>query len=237
MTKKKLVLVPGLLCNGALWAHQITHLSEIADVIVADTLQDDSVEAMAHRLLEAVDGTFSIAGLSMGGYVAQAVLREAPERVERLALLDTSARADSEEQHRRRRGLIQLAKMGKFKGVTPRLLPMLIHPDRLEEDALSGAVMEMAAEVGQDAFVQQQTAIINRPDNRPDLTRIGVPTLVICGRQDEITPLELSQEIAAGINKARLCIIEDCGHLSSMERPQAVTALMRDWLENSGLAV
>lgn len=232
MTKTKLVLVPGLLCNGALWAHQIGNLKDIAEIVIAETAQDDCVDAIADRLLQSVDGSFALAGLSMGGYVAQAVMRKAPERIERLALLDTSARADSEEQHRRRRGLIQLAKMGKFKGVTPRLLPMLIHPDRMEEDALTGAVMEMASEVGQEAFVSQQTAIINRPDNRPNLAGIDIPTMVICGRQDEITPLELSNELAAGIPGARLCIIEDCGHLSSMERPQAVTALMRDWLLN-----
>lgn len=230
MTKQTLVLVPGLLCNGALWAHQITHLNDVANVVIADTLQDDNVDAMAGRLLATVEGEFAIAGLSMGGYVAQAVMRQAPERVSRLALLDTSARADSQEQYRRRKGLIQLARMGKFKGVTPRLLPMLIHPDRMEEGDLTGAVMEMAAEVGQDAFIQQQTAIIDRPDNRPNLGRVDVPTLVICGRQDEITPLELSEEIAASVSGARLSIIEDCGHLSSMERPQAVTALLRDWL-------
>lgn len=230
MTKQKLVFVPGLLCNGALWAHQIVYLKDIADIVVADTLHDDSVDVMAERLLDAVEGSFSLAGLSMGGYVAQAVMRLAPDRVDRLALLDTSARADSQEQHRRRRGLIQLAKMGKFKGVTPRLLPMLIHPDRMKDDDLTGAVMEMASEVGQEAFVRQQTAIIDRPDNVAALSRITVPSMVICGRQDEITPLHLSEELAGGIPGARLCIIEECGHLSSMERPHAVTALLRDWL-------
>lgn len=227
---EKLVLVPGLLCNEKLWHHQIEHLSEIAEITVADTLQDDDVDAMADRILTTVEGRFSIAGLSMGGYVAQAVARRAPDRIIRLALLDTSPRDDSDNQRRRRKGLIQLAKMGKFKGVTPRLLPVLIHPDRMEDNALTELVMDMAAEVGQDAFVRQQTAILGRPDNRDNLGDISVPTLVVCGRQDEVTPLELSEEISDRVPNARLAVIEQCGHLSSVERPHAVTALLRDWL-------
>lgn len=230
MTSSNLLLVPGLLCNGELWAHQTRYLSDIAEISIADTLSHDSVEDMAEHILEKAPGNFCLAGLSMGGYIAQEIVRQAPERVEKLALLDTSARPDSDEQRRRRKGLISLARTGKFKGVTPRLLPLLIHEDRLEDEELTEAIMEMAADVGQDAFLRQQTAILGRPDSRADLISIQVPTLVVCGRQDELTPLDLSEEMAAGIPDARLCIIEECGHLSTMERPFAVTALMRDWL-------
>ena len=230
MSNEKLVLVPGLLCDERLWQHQIRYLSDIADITIGDTFKDSSVGDMARRILNQVEGEFSLAGLSMGGYVAQEIIRQAPERVNRLALLDTSARRDNELQARRRRGLINLAAMGKFKGVTPRLLPMLIHPDRIEDEDLTGTVMAMAAHVGQSRFVDQQTAILNRPDGLGDLPNIDIETMVICGRQDEITPLELSEEIAGEVPSARLCVIEECGHLSSMERPQAVTALMRDWL-------
>ncbi|MDX1738339.1 MAG: alpha/beta fold hydrolase [Alphaproteobacteria bacterium] len=232
MTKTPLVLIPGLLCDARLWTHQQNNLSDIADIHIGDTLQDESVGAMAERILDAAPERFALAGLSMGGYVSFEILRQAPERVTKLALLDTASRPDSDEQKRRRRGLISLTSKGKFKGVTPRLLPMLIHPERMEDETLTQTIMDMAQNVGQAAFVRQQTAILNRPDSRENLQDIKVPTLVICGRQDELTPVAISEETRAGIPDARLCIIEDCGHLSSLERPQATTALMRDWLEN-----
>lgn len=130
MPDRHLVLLPGLLCDHALWAHQAEHLSGIADVMIGDLSRDDSIVAMAERILEEAPDTFALAGLSMGGYVAQEIMRQEPERVERLALIDTQARADSAEQVKTRKDLIRIAGMGKFKGVTPRLLPNLIHHDR-----------------------------------------------------------------------------------------------------------
>lgn len=115
----------------------------------------------------------------------------------------------------------------------PRLLPLLIHPDRQADEALAGAVMKMAERVGQDAFLRQQKAIMGRPDSRGDLGGFDLPTLVLCGRQDALTPLEMHEEMAASIPCARLCVVEESGHLSPMERPQAVTALMRGWLLRS----
>jgi len=140
----------------------------------------------------------------MGGYVAQEIMRQAPERVDRLALVDTSSRPDTPEALKRRRGLIELAMKGKFKGVTPRLLPLLIHPDRLEDHPLTDVVMGMAERIGQEVFVQQQNAIMGRVDGRPDLAKIAVPTVVICGREDALTPMDVQEEIAAGIPGARL---------------------------------
>ena len=174
---------------------------------------------------------FALAGLSMGGYCAQEILRQAPERVLRLALLDTSARADTDEQRARRRGLIELAQKGQFKGVTPRLLPLLIHPDRLEDTDLTTVVTGMAERIGRDAFLRQQKAIMDRPDGRADLAVVGCPTLVLCGREDALTPLELHEEMVRLIPDARLEIVEQCGHLSTIERPDAVNAALRRWLE------
>jgi pimeloyl-ACP methyl ester carboxylesterase len=186
---------------------------------------------MARRVLaEAPPGRFALAGLSMGGYVAQAILREAPERVERVALLDTSAMADTPEQSTRRRGLIDLAEKGDFKGVTPRLLPLFVHPDRLSDKPLTDAVMAMTERVGKDAFLRQQRSIMGRPDNRPNLPKIDCPALVICGRQDQMTPLSWNEEIAGLIPGARLEIIENCGHLTTMERPWETSVAMRQWL-------
>jgi pimeloyl-ACP methyl ester carboxylesterase len=231
INKLPLVLVPGLLCDAALWRGQVEDLADIAQPWIADVTRDDSMTAMARRVLaEAPSGRFALAGLSMGGYVAQAILREAPERVERLALLDTSAMADTPEQSVRRRGLIDLAEKGDFKGVTPRLLPLFVHPDRLSDKALTDEVMAMTERVGKDAFLRQQRAIMGRPDNRPNLPKIDCPTLVICGRQDQMTPLDWNADIAALVPGARLEIIEDCGHLTTMERPWETSVALRQWL-------
>ena len=126
--KTPLLFLPGLLCDHQLWGHQIDSLSDIADMTVADLTQDDSMTDMAARALEGAPPTFALAGLSMGGYVAQEILRQAPERVTRLALVDTSPYADTNEQSERRKGFIEQVKQGQFRGVTSRLLPMLIQP-------------------------------------------------------------------------------------------------------------
>ncbi|HEV8014755.1 MAG TPA: alpha/beta fold hydrolase [Stellaceae bacterium] len=231
MNKPSLAFIPGLLCDAALWRGQVEDLADMAEPWVGDVTRDDSVTAMAQRVLAAAPpGPLAIAGLSMGGYVAQAIARLEPQRVQRLALLDTSARADTPEQTARRRGLIELAEKGEFQGVTPRLLPVFLHPDRLGDEPLTAAVMAMTARVGKDAFLRQQRAIIGRIDNRPNLPAINCPTLVLCGRQDQLTPLALSEEMAALIPGARLAVIEDSGHLSTMERPWEVSVALRQWL-------
>jgi pimeloyl-ACP methyl ester carboxylesterase len=225
-----LALLPGLLCDGALWRAQVAGLAGLADCRVADFTSQDSVAAMATSVLETMPERFALAGLSMGGYVAFEVLRRAPGRVTRLALLDTSARADTPEQSSRRRGLVELAQKGRFKGVPERLLPLLIHAERLGESELPAAVTAMALRIGRDAFLRQQSAIMGRPDSRADLVRIACPTLVLCGRQDALTPLARHTEMAAGIARSRLVVVEDCGHLAPMERPAEVTAALKAWL-------
>jgi pimeloyl-ACP methyl ester carboxylesterase len=230
MTSRHLVLLPGLLCDAALWRHQIDTLTDLCQPWVADLTQDDSLSAMAERVLDAAPRTFCLAGLSMGGYVAQEIMRRAPERVERLALIDTNARADTAAQVQTRQELIRLSETGKFKGVTPRLLPNLIHPSRLKDPAVADVVLAMAERVGQEAFKRQQKAIMGRVDGRGDLPAIRVPTLVMCGRQDAISSLELHVEMAGAIPNARLVVIEDCGHLAPLERPYAASAVLRYWL-------
>jgi len=226
----QLVLIPGLLCNRELWAHQAENLAHLAQITVADVTLDDSISDMARRVLSDVSGTCSLAGLSMGGYVAQEIMRQAPDRVSRLALLDTSARPDTEEQRRRRRGLIELSTRGQFKGVTPRLLPLLIHPDRLDDSLLVGRITAMAEDVGQAGFVRQQTAIMGRIDGRLSLPDIRCPTVVIGGADDQITPPPVMAEIAALVPGASHHVLAECGHLATMEAPEAVTSIMADWL-------
>ncbi|HEX7969884.1 MAG TPA: alpha/beta fold hydrolase [Stellaceae bacterium] len=228
--KNPLVLLPGLLCDAALWQPQMAALADIAEAAVADLARDDSLPAMARRVLGMAPPRFALAGLSMGGYLAQEIMRQAPERVTRLALLDTSARTDTPEQAARRRGFIELAQKGEFKGITPRMLPVYLHPDHLGDAALTGAVIAMAERIGKDGYLRQQKAIMGRPDGREDLKRITVPTLVLCGRQDQATPYELNAEIASLIPGATFVAIEHCGHISTLEKPAEVTAAMRRWL-------
>jgi len=229
--KIPLLLLPGLLCDARLWAHQLDTLSDIAHMSVADLGLDDSMGGMATRVLAAAPPTFALAGLSMGGYVAQEILRQAPERVSRLALIDTSPYADTGDQTARRRGFIEQVREGQFRGVTSRLLPMLIHEDRIADDDLTGAVRGMAESVGKDAFIRQQTAIMGRIDGLDDLAHVHCPTLVLCGRQDALTPVEVHEIMAEAISGAALVVIEDSGHLSPMERPRAVSAALRYWLQ------
>ena len=226
----KLILCPGLLCDPALWRAQIDGLQDCTTLHVADFTTDDSITAMAERVLDAAPDTFALAGLSMGGYVAQEIVRQAPERVSRLALLDTSARVDSETVSRRRQDFIALAGRGRFRGVTPKLMPLLIHPERLDDAALTDDIQAMAERVGGDAFLRQQKAIQARVDGREDLRRIRCPALVLCGREDQLTPLDAHIEMAENIPGADLVVLGRCGHMSTMERPGDVTAALRNWL-------
>ena len=233
MPADTLVLIPGLLNDAELWSRQIEVLDDLVDRIhVPDTTRHETIEPIAAEILEEVDGDFAIAGLSMGGYVALEVLRQAPERVERLALVDTSARRDSDEQRRRRTGLIELAQKGRFKGVTPRLLPLLVHESRLEDSAVTRPIFDMAARIGKDGFIRQQMAILSRADSRELIASVRVPTLIVCGRQDQLTPLELSEEMAAAIPGARLHVVETCGHLPALEHPQETGHQLRTWMES-----
>lgn len=230
MTREPLVLLPGLLCDAALWAAQAAALADVAEISIADLTRAESLAEMARQVLDGAPPRFALAGLSMGGYLAFEIMRAAPQRVTRLALLDTSARPDTPERAQQRRDFIRLARSGGFRGLTPRLLPQWVHADRMKDPAFVEAVTSMTLRVGRDAFIRQQTAILGRPDSRPGLSRIRVPALVLCGRQDLATPVEVAREIAADIDDARLVIVEECGHLAPMEKPAEVEAAMRLWL-------
>ncbi|GAA4258164.1 alpha/beta fold hydrolase [Azospirillum formosense] len=225
-----LVLLPGMPLDAALWEHQTGHLADVAEPAVGDLTGQDSMATLAAAVLAQAPERFALAGLSMGGYVAFEILRQAPERVAKLALLDTSARPDTPEQTATRQDAVRLVGQGRLRQVMAAGMPRLVHPDRTGEPALVDSVQAQAQRIGPEGYVRQQTAIMSRPDSRPGLGAIACPTLVLCGRQDAITPPALHEEMAEGIPGARLVLIEDCGHLSAMERPQAVTALLRQWL-------
>ncbi|CUA85938.1 Pimeloyl-ACP methyl ester carboxylesterase [Chelatococcus sambhunathii] len=227
------MLVPGLNCTGTLFAPQIRALSGKRTVTVAENRLDDTLEGMARRLLAAAPERFALGGLSMGGYVALAVMRLAPERVTRLALLDTTARPDTEEASANRRRLIALAEQGRFEEVHPVLWQRLVARRRLADKLLEGEVRRMMVETGAQAFIRQQRAIMARPDARPDLPLITVPTLVLVGEEDEITPPSVAEEMATAIPASSLVVVPGCGHLSTMERPDAVNAALAAWLQRN----
>ena len=225
-----LLLVPGLLCSPRLFVPQAASFGGRRTIVVGCHTRSDRMEAIAQQILADAPQRFALAGLSMGGYIAMAMMRAAPERVTRVAFLDTSARADPPEREADRRNLIEIARTQGVRKVQGLLMPRLIHPSRLGERDLVDATLAMADETGFDAFVRQQEAIIARPDSRPSLANIHCPVLVLCGEQDLQTPPEIAREIAAATPGAKLVVVPECGHLSTLERPDAVNAALAAWL-------
>ncbi len=226
-----LVLIPGLSCDARLYAPQWPALAPGRPILVAQHDRDESLGDIAERLLAVAPARFALCGLSMGGYAAFEVMRRAPERVTRLALLDTSAKPATPETNAPREQMIALAQKGAFDNVTTLLWQRLVAPARLSDEALRLDVRAMAEAVGADGFVRQQRAIMGRPDSRPGLGAIRVPTLVLVGEEDLITPPSEAREIAAGIGAgARLVTLPGCGHLATLEQPEAVTRALLAWL-------
>jgi pimeloyl-ACP methyl ester carboxylesterase len=225
-----LVLVPGLLCSARLYAPQVAALWPHGPVIVADHRRDSAMDAIAARILADAPPRFALTGLSMGGYIAFAMLRQAPERIARLALLDTSARPDTAEQSALREKFIGMAQDGKLGDIVDALTPRFLHRNQQGNEVLKRIVRDMAADTGADAFVREQRAIMSRPDSRALLATIKCPTLVLVGDGDELTPPDLAREICAGISGARLVVVPECGHLSTLEKPDAVNAALAEWL-------
>lgn len=228
-----LLFLPGLLEDADCFAAQIEALGAGATSVVADLTSADTMEALAREALkQAPAGPLAIVGHSMGGYVALEIMRRAPERVARLALLNSHARADTAEASENRRRLMALADKD-FPGVIATLLPKLMTEEHLRDSLLAGTVSEMALAVGKEAFIRQERAIIGRADSRPHLGKIACKTLVVAAREDALMPLSLLEELASGIRGAELTIIEASGHLASLEQPEAVTAALKHWLEDS----
>lgn len=230
-----LILLPGLVCDGRMWAPQSASLADVAQASVGDLTVADNMSALAASVLaQAPAEKFALAGLSMGGYVALEIMRQAPERVLGLALLDTTANPDTAEATQHRHKAIARARHD-FSGVLIDLLPKLVHPAQLHDNAISGMLLTMGEKVGKEVFARQQTAIIGRIDSRPWLNQIRCPTLVLCGREDTLTPLPVHEEMAASIDGAQLIVIEHCGHISTLGQPGAVSKALRQWLSRVAL--
>lgn len=230
MARPTLVLLPGLLNTGSIFDLVRARLGDTVDLITPDLHPYDSMSAMANAVLNAAPQRFSLGGFSMGGYVCFEILRRAPERVERLALIDTQAAPDTTEATTRRRGMIEQTRIGRFHGLQPSLLPTLVHPSQLSNPAVVDPILAMAATVGPEGFVREMRAIMARPDSRPQLVDVAVPTVVISGRQDRSIPLARAEEMAADISHSQLVVIEECGHMAPLEKPDEVAAALRRWL-------
>jgi pimeloyl-ACP methyl ester carboxylesterase len=231
MNRANLLFLPGLLENEEAFTEVIGGLSQSVDCRVADLTASDSIAGLARDALkQAPAGPLLLAGHSMGGYVALEIMRQAPERVAKLALLNTNARPDSAESTENRRRLMALAEKD-FPAVAQALMPKILLAKHQKDPLLTATVVSMADAIGPEAFKRQQLAIIGRIDSRPHLKGIRVPTRVIAARGDAIMPVEILKELSDGITGARLTIVEDSGHMASIEQPQAVLAAMKEWVE------
>jgi len=225
-----ILLVPGLVSSPRIFAPVVPDLWRFGPVTVANHIRDDNMGAIARRILAEAPPRFALAGHSMGGYIAFEIMRQAPERVAKLALINTQARPDTAEATARRRGMMARATAGEYRAVLDELFPGFVHPSRRADSALRQLVYDMGEDVGPDAFVRQQQAVIGRPDSRPVLAWIKCPTLVLTGDEDHTIPNALSAEMAGGIHGAKLVVLPRCGHLPQPEQPQATADALVEWL-------
>jgi pimeloyl-ACP methyl ester carboxylesterase len=224
------VFIPGQLCNERLWTAERAAVGALAPVSVAVQRDHDSVGGLAHAVLADAPETFSIVSHGMGGFVAFEILRQAPSRVASVVLMSTLAQNDTPAQTARREGYLRLVEAGQFAQVVEERLPILFRPESAKDAQLVGVARLMAEETGPETFLRQQRAIMSRPDSRPDLPRMSCPVLLLYARQDGIATLKHQQDMLAGFPDARLEIIEDCGHLMTLERPEATSRIVADWI-------
>lgn len=223
------VLVPGLNCDARMYAGIANAIWPHGSVTIASHLVGTTMAEIAATILAAAPPTFGLAGFSMGGYIVFEMLRQAPDRVTKLALLDTTARPDTAEATENRRRLIALAEKGRFLEAFGTTHPKSVHPDNAGNEDIYAVNRGMAEAVGPERYVIHQRAIISRVDSRPDLAGIKVPTLVLVGEGDQITPPDAAKEMHQGIAGSRLAVIPRAGHMSPIEQPSAVQSPMRDW--------
>jgi len=227
-----ILLVPGLGGTPRIYAPVMPALWRFGPVTVANHIRDDNMAAIARRILAEAPPRFALAGHSMGGYIAFEIMRQAPERVTRLALLNTQARPETPEALERRRAIIKGIEAGGFDAGIDTLYPILVHPSRRDDAALKKIVRDMGADIGPEAYVRQLIAVMGRADSRPTLAAIACPTLVLTSDHDNTISNSLSVEIVDGVPGAKLVTIPDCGHLSQIEQPQTVADAMVEWLRS-----
>lgn len=226
-------LLPGLLCDERVWLHQSENLSDLVDIRVADFRDMDSFDIMAAAVLEQAPERFYLAGHSMGGRVAMQILNIAPERVIKLALMDTGVHPPKPGEKDRRQVLIDLALEKGMPELARAWGTPMVHPDRHRDAAFMQALFDMVESNTVESYQKQIHALLSRPDAKPFLARAPEGTLVLCGKEDNWSPPSQHEEIAQALpDKPGVVLIDQCGHMSTMEQPQAVTAAMCDWLQD-----
>ncbi len=225
-----IVFIPGLLCSAEVFTPQVAALWPFGPVTVANTLDGSSMAEIAASILATAPPRFALVGISMGGYLCLEIMRQAPERVLKLALLDTSARPDTPEQSAARRAQVAKARNGEFATMVEPALTAILHPAHQGDQRLREINRRMGLTVGVEAFERQAEAVIGRPDSRPGLHAISIPTLVLVGDADPLTPPDRAQELVEAIPGARLVIIHECGHGSTLEQPEAVNRALVEWI-------
>lgn len=226
-----ILLVPGLVCSPRIYAPQLPSLWRMGPVMFPNHIRDNTMAGIAKRNLDEAPKRFALAGHSMGGYIVLEMFRQAPERIERLGLLNTSARPETPEASEGRHALIAETKAGGYPAIIDKLFARFVHPTRVNDAGLKKIVMDMAGDVGPERFVAQLEAIMSRADSRPLLASIECPTLVLTSDTDNMVKNEFSHELAKAISGAKLVVIPDCGHLTQLEKPEAMTTAMLDWLK------
>jgi pimeloyl-ACP methyl ester carboxylesterase len=236
MAKTPLLLVPGMLCSPRLFAAQVAALADEAEIVVPDWRRAplaiwDTWESAARWVVEQMPAEkFALAGLSLGGMLAVEIMQFAAHRVSRLALLDTGMRGQNETERAIRRARIRLADAGHFELVLGLQMARFLPAYRLPDKELVDQVMTMCGDIGVKIYKRQEELAAIRADRRPDLPKIGCPTIVVCGRDDAATPLFLAEEMAAAIKGSELIVVEQCGHLVTMEKPEETNAILKRWL-------
>ncbi len=225
-----ILLLPGLLCDASIWHAQIEALRPHADVLVADFSQHDSLDEMARSALAMTDAPIIAIGHSMGARVAMEMAHLAPERIERLALIDTGFDSRREGEEAKRQVLVDLAFGEGMETLADRWLPPMLHVDRAGDQGLLATLKAMVLRATPEQHQRQIRALLNRPNLRPRLENIACPTLVMVGRQDRWSPLVQHEEMAAMIPNAELVVIEDSGHMTLLEQPEQVSRSLLRWL-------
>jgi len=226
----QLILLPGLLNDAELWRDQISGLSDVARCQVPDLTRGETLRELAETVLADAEPTFALAGFSMGGYVAQEIARIAPQRIERLALLDTSIRVDTPDRAARRKALNDAARRpGEFIGISEAILKSYVDPSHLDDVDLTGRIIAMTQRLGREVFLRQNS--LEREDGEVALKALRVPLTIICGETDQITPAAGHRAMAKAIGCSHLLVIPKTGHMTPMEAPGPVNGALRHWLE------
>lgn len=230
-----LLFLPGLLCDDAVWQQEIAALGSRARCIVPDYGSASSISAMATSVLDDAPPRFALVGHSMGARVALEIMRAAPTRVTRLALLDTGldplpSGEAGERERAQRHALLSTAKKDGMRAMGAQWARGMVHPDHVGAPVFE-AILAMIGRKTPQIFEAQITALLGRPDARAVFAGIEVPTLLACGRQDAWSPLARHEQMHAMLQGSTLVVIEHSGHMTPMEQPAAVTAALMAWLD------